>query len=231
MEGPLPKTGDANAFPPLQKWSVKKIDRKIADPFVKAHHYSERLTSGGGRYFGGYTNDELYCVAQYARPPAQMVTKEKAGEFLKKLTDCDVTADNHLELVRLCRSGGWREGDWTEPLIPMTWFVAKCHKFLKKEGIRFILSFSDPAFGHEGTIYKAANFTNLGKSAPVYHVKDKDGNLRHRRVAYRYKENFNHKTYGAKPWPDWCMSIAEARNLLGFETVRTQPKDRWFLKL
>ena len=41
---------------------------------------------------------------------------------------------------------------------------------LRKEGIRKILSYADPAFGHRGTIYRTAGFKLIGETAKRKHV-------------------------------------------------------------
>lgn len=41
-----------------------------------------------------------------------------------------------------------------------SWFLSKCHKLLTKKVC--IISYADPNQGHEGTLYKASNFTYLG---------------------------------------------------------------------
>ena len=51
-----------------------------------------------------------------------------------------------------------------------------------RQGVKFVVSFSDPANGHNGGIYKAANFKHLGKSNAEWHVVDKNGVLRHRHM-------------------------------------------------
>ena len=100
----------------------------------------------------------------------------------------------------------------------LTRFLKLCHDLLRADGIRFIVSFSDPAQGHTGGIYKAANFTHLGKTEAEIHCIDSNGDLQHRRTAYRYSRRHN-------------VSTSEARQALGFTPVKTLEKDRWFLAL
>ena len=117
-----------------------------------------------------------------------------------------------VDLKRLCRVEP-RDGS-----MPLTRMLAKCHRLLAKDGIRMVVSFSDPAHGHTGGIYRAANFTHAGMTQAEFHTIGEDGEVRHRRFAYRYARRNG-------------VSIAEARDVLGLRRIRTVPKDRWFLWL
>jgi hypothetical protein len=85
------------------------------------------------------------------------------------------------------------------------------------------VSYSDPMHDHNGGIYRAANFQYLGKTARETHNINKDGEIIHRRVPYRYK---NRKGYG-----DGVEAMARARRELGLEKHTTPAKDRWFIAL
>lgn len=88
---------------------------------------------------------------------------------------------NLFELRHLCRSEPPREG------FPFSKFIAGCHRILKRDhGIRFIVSFSDPAHNGfkkrrrgvpyaSGGIYAAANFKHLVKTDTERHVFDNKG--------------------------------------------------------
>ena len=45
-----------------------------------------------------------------------------------------------------------------------TWVIARCLRWIKRylPQVKVIVSYADPAFGHVGTIYRAANFAYLG---------------------------------------------------------------------
>jgi len=149
----------------------------------------------------------LYAVADYG-----IGVNPYQAAFLSKITNANVENSNLLELKRLCR---------VEPSIsqlPLTAFLSRCHKILKRSGYVFIVSFSDPAQGHNGGIYKAANFTHIGVTNPERHTVDANGVIRHRRYYFRYARRKG-------------ISVEQARQELGLELVKTQPKDRWFLAL
>lgn len=207
---------------------VKEIPLEIARPFIEQWHYSRMVPTGKNVFFGWYITvpdgtSILYAVADYG-----IGVNPNSAKYLSRITGEDVTAANLYELKRLCRS----EPHHTE--FPLTQFLSRCHKCLKKDhGIRYIESFSDGKYNRfkeqkdvkynsEG-IYKAANFIYLGKTNAEMHVVDKEGIRRHRLYAYRYmqreKKNGN------------LITLDEARQILGVISIKTEPKDRWFLDL
>lgn len=89
---------------------------------------------------------------------------------------------------------------------------------MKQKGYCYIVSFSDPNYGHNGGIYKAANFQHLGKTNPENHAIDSDGIIRHRRYYYRYARRKG-------------ITVSQAREELGLKLIKTVPKDRWFIQI
>lgn len=116
---------------------------------------------------------------------------------------------NVVELKRMARS---------EPRLdeyPLTKFISKTAKLLMQEHpYDCIVAFADPEHGHSGGVYKAANFWLHGHTQAEYHVVDADGNKRHRRLAYRHAKRNG-------------LTIAESRDILGLQIIRTLPKVRW----
>ena len=183
---------------------VERVGINVARPFIERRHYSKRTPTGKNIFWGWFDQLELYAVADYGIG----VNPYQAG-FLARVTNSPVTLENLVELKRLCRSEP-RNDD-----LPLTAFLSRCHKQLRGMGFRYIVSFSDPQFGHTGGIYKAASFTYLGQTNPENHVVDMSGEIRHRRYAFRYARRNG-------------ISIAKARQELGLKIQKTAPKDRWF---
>lgn len=186
---------------------IQQIDPKIAASFIKKWHYSGRCPRGKNIYFGWFMGECLYAVADYG-----IGINPYQAQSLSAMTGHNIQIDSLLELKRLCR---------VEPKIekyPLTQFLSKCHKLLKQMGYCYVVSFSDPTFGHSGGIYKASNFTHLGQTNAEYHAVDKDGTVRHRRYYYRYARSKG-------------INMEQARDELGLELVRTLPKDRWFIQI
>jgi hypothetical protein len=140
-----------------------------------------------------------------------------------------------LNLSRLCRVGTKEE----RGPVPMSRFLAVCRVLLRKHKMakdaKGIISYSDPdtrynARGHNGGLYKASGFMHLGQTAPEMHVVDKNGIIRHRRVAYKFMKSRNAQAERkglSIPFP----TLAAAREHLGFKPLKTPPRDRWFLAL
>ena len=185
---------------------MRIISLKEAKPFIEQWHYSKRCPTGKNIFFGAYLGDTLYAVADYG-----IGVNPVQAAYLARVTGLSVRKSNLMELKRLCR---------IEPpmSLPLTRFLRICHLLLRRQGVKFVVSFSDPAYGHNGRIYKAANFKHLGKSNAEWHVVEKNGVLRHRVYAYRYARRKG-------------IPLVQARHELGLERVKTVQKDRWFRAL
>jgi len=186
---------------------VTLVDFAIAKPFIEQWHYSKCVPKGFNLFFGCYLDERPYAVANYG----EGINPYQAA-YLREKTKRDITVTNLLELKRLCRLEPRAEG------VQLTQFLSKCHQQLKRIGYRYVVSFSDPEHGHTGGIYKAANFTHMGKTNAEWHTVDKDGNPVHRRVAYRHARQNG-------------ITIEKAREVLGLTRRKTLPKDRWFITL
>jgi hypothetical protein len=195
--------------------AIRPISHKEAAPFIEKWHYSRRCPTGKNFFFGwfisgeggGLFDDVLYAVADYG-----IGVNPYQAKFLSHLTGQEITNSNLLELKRLCRTEPKRD------VYPLTAFLSQCHRNLRKQGYRFIVSFSDPAYGHDGGIYKAGNFRNIGKTNSETHAVGEDGEMRHRRLYFRYARRKG-------------ISVSVAREELGLRLVKTPPKDRWLIKL
>lgn len=113
-----------------------------------------------------------------------------------------------VEIKRMCR---------VEPRgsFPLSRLISITRRWAKKElPYEAIVAFADPEQGHEGTVYKASGFAYCGTTNPEWHLVDSCGNKRHRRYAYRFARRNK-------------IHVAEAREQLGLERVKTAPKHRW----
>jgi len=191
---------------------IERIGHKEAKMFIERWHYSKKCPTGKNIFFAWYSNGGLFDRGVYAIADYGIGVNPYQAQSLSKLSGFKVEKDTLLELKRLCRI------EPKNPELNLTQFLSGCHKILRTEGFRFIVSFSDPTFNHNGGIYKAANFTHLGKTNAETHCIDQDGTVRHRRYYFRYARRK-------------AISVAEARRELGLRLVKTLPKDRWFLPL
>ena len=201
----------------LKEVTVREASLAEAKPFIAKWHYSGKAPSGKNLFFAVESgnpvdmfSDEIYAIANYGMSASQNIHTSLANT-----TGEPITLENMVELRRLCRS---------EPKldIPLTWFLARCHRLLKTMGYRYVVSFSDPMHGHNGGIYKAANFTHLGQTQATIHNINEEGEIIHRRIPYHHKRRMG--------YPDG-EGMEMARKDLGLTKYKTPPKDRWFLKL
>lgn len=208
VESPAIPPGDGGSSPtPSLQFHVRPITHEEAKPFIEGWHYSKRVPTGKNIFFGAFIGMVLYAVACYG-----IGVNPYQARYLARVTSLPVTDGNLVELKRLCR---------IEPPInelPLTKVLAVCHRMLRKQSVSHVVSFSDPAYGHKGGIYRAANFRHLGKSNAEWHLVDAEGIPRHRRYAFRYARRKK-------------IPLEQARQELGVKRVKTARKDRWFLAL
>lgn len=185
---------------------IKKISLNEARVIVEQFHYSHSVPTGKNIFFGWYFGKELYAVADYG-----IGVNPYQASFLSRVTGLPVVNEELLELKRLARIEPARD-------VYLSQFIAGCHKILRKDGYKYIVSFSDPEYGHNGGIYRASNFQHLGTTNPEWHLIDDNGNRMHRRRAHRHSER------------NKC-TIEESRQALGLKRIKTLPKDRWFIQI
>lgn len=140
--------------------------------FVKAYHYSNSLSCGNKKVFTLFVNNTLLGVACFGYPVGR---------------NCIQKYGNILELKRFVLAPGALKNT-------ASWFIAKCVRELKKTNYDAILSYADPDYGHEGTIYKASNFNYLGQQKQGTMVCQIGNNKVHARQA---NKNYNRISYKA----------------------------------
>ena len=183
---------------------VVQLEDFMARPFIETWHYSRRATKGDHFYFGWLIDKKLYAVADYG-----IGVNQYQARSISSMSLLNVTSSNLIELKRLCRTCPKMD-------INLTQFMGRCHKLLKKMGYVYVVTFSDPAHGHTGGLYRAANFDYLGKTVPEYHYIDEAGESRHRLYPARYSKR------------NGC-TLKEAISILKLTKVRNVAKDRWLL--
>lgn len=189
---------------------IATISYDVAAPFIRRWHYSHSVPKGSHIFFGWYRTDgSLYAVADYGNG-----VNPHQWAYLRRVLDAPHLAmTSWTELKRLCRI------DPKDESMPLTRFLSRCHRRLRREhDIKVVIAFSDPAHGHTGALYKAANFVHMGQTQQEWHVIDQSGIQQHRRLAYRYARRHG-------------ISIEQARQQLGLARVKTLRKDRWVIRL
>jgi len=144
-------------------------DSYYAREFVAKHHYLGNIPSY--KYlFTAKKDDQIVAVAVFSHP-SRNEQRKKYG-------------DKVLELSRYCSSEHGTNLN--------SWFLSRCLKRIKE---RPIITYADITrmpgkLGHDGTMYKAANFKYLGLTNTNYRYLTKDGRLLHKRAIWtRSKKN------------------------------------------
>lgn len=141
---------------------LKVIPAKIANEFVRKHHYSGSVVLNSFLHFGAFLNKELHGVLQF-------------GPSLDK-----------SKVIGLVEGTGWNEFcelnrmafDDKLPRNSESYCIGKALRLIKKNAphIKWVISFADGCSCGDGTIYRASNFvlTQIKKNTSMW--IDKDGN-------------------------------------------------------
>lgn len=123
---------------------VKVIPSKIANPFIKSHHYSGKAVNNSCLHFGAFLDGRLHGVMSYG----PSLDKSK----ILRLVD-GTGWNDYLELNRMAF-------DDYLPRNSESYCIAKSIKLIKKNAphIKWIISFADGCSCGDGTIYRASNF-------------------------------------------------------------------------
>ena len=141
---------------------VKVIPPKIANDFVKKHHYSGKVVPNSQLHFGALLDGKLHGVMSYG----------PSMDKSKLITLVDGTKWNEfIELNRMAF-------DDYLPRNAESFCIAKSIKLIKKNAphIKWIVSFADGCSCGDGTIYRASNFvlTSIKKNTTI--KVDENGN-------------------------------------------------------
>lgn len=127
---------------------VKVIPAKIANEFVKKHHYSGKVVPNSTLHFGCFLDDKLHGVLSYG------------------------PSINKNGTINLVKNTGWNEFielnrmafDDYLPKYSESRCIAISIRLIKKNAphIKWVISFSDGTQCGDGTIYRASGFKLVG---------------------------------------------------------------------
>lgn len=127
---------------------LKVIPKKIADEFVKKHHYSGKIVQNSQLHFGAFLDGRLHGVLQY-------------GPSMDK-----------KKVITLVNGTGWNEFielnrmafDDYLPRNSESYCIGKTLRMIKKNApqVKWVISFADGCSCGDGTIYRASNFVLTG---------------------------------------------------------------------
>ncbi len=127
---------------------LKVIPGNIANPFIRAHHYSGQVVSNSKLHFGVFLDGRLHGVMSYG--PSM----------------------NKQQLIGLVKDTGWNEFmelnrmafDSVLPRNSESRAIALSLRMFRKHApqVKWVISFADACSCGDGTIYRAANFVLTG---------------------------------------------------------------------
>lgn len=127
---------------------VKVIPSRIANEFVKRHHYSGKVVNNSQLHFGAFLDGVLHGVLQYG----PSMDKSKIQPLVE-----GTGWNEFLELNRMAF-------DDYLPRNSESYCIGKTLRLIKKHApqIKWVVSFADGAQCGDGTIYRASNFILTG---------------------------------------------------------------------
>ena len=157
---------------------VKVIPAKIANEFVKKHHYSGKVVPNSKLHFGCFLDEKLHGVMSFGNP----LDKSKVINLVS-----GALWNEMLELNRMAF-------DDYLPLNSESRCISISIKLIKKNAphIKWILSYADGCQCGDGTIYRASGFILTGIKENKTILKMPDGSI----VADKTLNNSNYKKIG-----------------------------------
>lgn len=134
---------------------LKVIPSKLANEFVREHHYSGKVVPNSKLHFGAFYNNILHGVMSFGSP----LDKRKVIGLVR-----GTKWNEMMELNRMVF-------DDTLPTNSESRCISIAFKLLKKNAphIKWVLSYADGTQCGDGTIYRASGFslTNIGKNSTI----------------------------------------------------------------
>jgi len=177
---------------------IKEIKEKEARLFYETFHYSSSVRKGA-HTFGAFVDETLIAAISYTPPIRMQVAKMLAAEIQEVREISRLARASHIICDNL-----------------LSWFISKTIKLTPKF-VKIIVSYSDPAYGHSGGVYRASNFVEHGKTASSYHYEDQDGKIWHKKTIWDRSKKFKKKE-------------SEYAFKHGMIKVIEPPKSRWVFR-
>ena len=127
---------------------IKVIPSKIANDFVKRHHYSGKVVQNSQLHFGAFLDGKLHGVLQYG----PSMDKRKVMGLVE-----GTEWNGFIELNRMAF-------DDYLPRNSESYCIGKTLRMMRKQTpqIKWVISFADGCQCGDGTIYRASNFILTG---------------------------------------------------------------------
>ena len=144
----------------VKEIELKVIPAKIANDFIKKHHYSGKVVNNSFLHFGAFLDKRLHGVMSFGHS----LDKAKTQKLVK-----NTGWNEFCELNRMAF-------DDYLPRNSESYCIGKALRLLKKNAphLKWVISFADGCSCGDGTIYRASNFvlTQIKKNSTMW-INDK----------------------------------------------------------
>lgn len=151
---------------------LKVIPSKIANEFVKKHHYSKSFVQNSTLHFGCFLDDKLHGVLQYGNS----IDKRNTIGFVDTGMTINEGWNSFLELNRLAF-------DDYLPKYSESRCISISIRLIKKNApqIKWLLSYADGTQCGDGAIYRATGFNLCGinKNSTIYKLTNGKTKAKH----------------------------------------------------
>lgn len=154
-------------------YKVERCERNDVRDFIEKWHYSKNINGVISDYcFKMAYNGEIIGACIFGKL-AMAGQWKKYGE-----KQSDVLELRRLVLVDKTKKNA------------ESFLIGRCLRYLKNNtDIKIVVSYADPEYGHEGTIYKASNFKLVGKSSKGRVIYWKGKKYHDKTIRTKYKGN------------------------------------------
>jgi len=134
----------------LQGWLVRPVPRVAVERFIEANHYSGSINGVNSTYCFALLDPDNALKGAALFGEMATTSWRAYGE-----RESDV-----LELRRLCCVDD-------TPKNAESFLIGGCIRWLRRNTeVKILVSYADPNYGHEGTIYRATNWRYEGLTPP-----------------------------------------------------------------
>ena len=152
--------GYANLMSRVKDIRLKVIPSKIANDFIKKHHYSGRVVNTSKLHFGAFLDGILHGVMSFG------------GSMMQRNMIPLVSGTKWSEAIELNRMAF----DEVLPKYSESRCISIAMKLIKKQAphIKWVISFADGTQCGDGTIYRASGFQliSIKKNNSLYRLPD-----------------------------------------------------------
>lgn len=177
---------------------VKVIPAKVANEFVKKHHYSGKVVPNSTLHFGCFLDDKLHGVMSYGNS----MDKYKVSQTVE-----NTGWNEFIELNRMAF-------DDYLPKNSESRCISISIKLIKKNAphIKWIVSFADGSQCGDGAIYRASGFYLIGCKVNKQ-ILDWNG----KKIAKKTLDNENYPKINGKYYSRYLLETGQAKPLDGFQ--------------